>query len=709
MLLDERLQNPLATLRGMTPRRQRLLEKMGLLTYEDLLFCFPRRYEQWQKIEDMRQLVPGEPVLLQVQILSDPLFRRMGKRTMLSTSVSDGFRTIRVTWFNSPYLRDKLRRGDWILLRGKVDLNKAGYLQFVNPKIESVGAERRTPLPIEETMPPVEAGADTAKEEWNSVYPLTAGLGQHDMRRLVANLLEELGELTDPLPEWLREEEGLLSADEAYHAIHFAQSREAYDEAKTRLVFEELFYLQLRLATLKRLVKSEHRAYSLAFNEERLLAYKACVEALPFQLTLGQTQVLNELARDLSRTRPMNRLVQGDVGSGKTVLAALAMYQAHLAGTQAVLMVPTSILAEQHFQTLQALLPKTCRLELLTGSLKASEKKRLLADIASGAVHLVVGTQALLEDGVRFARLGLAVTDEQHRFGVRQRVRLGGEAHSPHVLVMSATPIPRSLALIIYGDLDLSILSERPKGRQPIETKLVRPSDAKRIERWLSDLVRRGEQAYIVCPMIHPDEEGEGLSSVESYLAELSEALPQIRFAALHGELSAVEKQSVMEAFYRGDVQVLVSTTVVEVGVDNPNATGMLIKNAERFGLAQLHQLRGRIGRGEKASTCLVEQGNEEALGSERLKTFVENEDGFVLAEADLKLRGPGEFFGLRQHGLPEFRLANLYEDQPLLRRAQGAVHRLLERDLMLAEPEQAKLRALLEQLYGLTMQSPGL
>ena len=546
------------------------------------------------------------------------------------------------------------------------------------------------------------------------VYPLTAGITNHLLCTLTQQAVTACAkDMPETLPRGVRLDHELAQAEFSYRNIHFPESFEALELARRRLTFEELFYLSAGLAMLK-----ERRGDVLgcAIPPRPMEEFLA---RLPFPLTGAQRRVMEEISRDMVSGRPMNRLVQGDVGSGKTVVAAYAAWLAAGAGYQSALMAPTEVLAEQHFRSLSALLePAGVRVGLLTGSLTPAGKKKVRQALAAGEIDLIIGTHALLSQGVEFARLGLMVADEQHRFGVAQRAALAAKGDSPHVLVMSATPIPRTLALIIYGDLDVSVIDELPPGRTPVETYVVREDKRERMYNFVRRLVGEGRQVYIICPAVEENAEGtmqnaewEGdgpvldLKAVTTYAKQLqTEVFPDLRVDFLHGKMKPKEKESVMAAFAAGETQVLVSTTVIEVGVDVPNAALIIIENAERFGLSQLHQLRGRVGRGKHQSYCVLITNTRSVEAMQRLRTLASTTDGFKISEEDLKLRGPGDFFGSRQHGLPQMKLADLAGDMRLLSEAQASARRLLMADPTLSQPEN---RPVLERVRTLFADTP--
>lgn len=700
------LDRDLSELSGVSARRRRYFAKLDIHSYLQLLHFFPRGYEDWTRARPIASLRANEEATFVAVVARQPSLFRKGKLSTLRSVLRDESGAIPAVWFNQPYLEAKLLKGRAFLFRGKVVPGRAG-LEIRNPAIEA----------LEGDQSPLSAAAARGEESGppsflRPIYPLTAGLTQGVVRKLVGELLDQLGEaLPEILPDDIRRRRGLAVAAFAYAQIHRPESEQAYAVARHRLAYEELFLMQLGLRLLRSGGEARRPAMPLPLDEARLATYRRVLEGLPYRLTGAQRRVLNEIARDLARSMPMQRLVQGDVGSGKTVVAALAMLQAVMAGGQAAFLAPTAVLAQQHFATLSGQLAGAdLRIALLTGRQPAAEKRRILEAAALGEIDILVGTHALLEKKVQFRRLALTVTDEQHRFGVRQRLALDGEELQPHALVMSATPIPRSLGLILYGDLDISLLDEKPAGRSPIRTRLARQEDEEALRALLRSRVAAGEQAYVICPMVRDSEAAESLESVErTYRQYKEEAFPDLRVGLLHGGLNEREKSAVMEAFYAREIDILVATTVVEVGVDNPNATLMLIKNAERFGLAQLHQLRGRVGRGAAASACILQSDKLQGLARERLEKLCASQDGFALAEEDLRLRGPGDFFGTRQHGVPELRIANLYEDAELLAQSQEDVLRLLREDPRLEQPGHRLLWPMLERYFGHEIERVGL
>lgn len=662
-------------LKGVGEQRARLFAKLEIYTLRDLLRHFPRAYEDWSAVVPLSAAPPGDACCVRVAVTSAVTERRVRKgMTLYRFSATDGESRVLVTLFNNPYAVSRIGKGSTCLLFGTVRGVFPRY-EMTAPLIESAGGGERI----------------------RPIYPQTEGLSSRVIEKTVAQALELTGGWLDedPLPADIVREKGLCPRRFALENIHFPADHTSLALARKRLVFEELFLLQLGMLQMKGRARTETGA---VITQDYTGEF---YRLLPFQPTGAQQRAIAECVADMRHPCPMSRLVQGDVGSGKTAVAAGVAYTAIRNGWQAALMAPTGILAEQHYESLRELLePAGVRVGMLTGSVTAARRRALLEDLREGRVDLLVGTHALLSDGVEFARLGLVITDEQHRFGVGQRSRLAEKGAGPHLLVMSATPIPRTLALMIYGDLDVSVLDELPPGRQPIATFAVSSRKRERAYGYVKKHIDEGRQGYIVCPLV---EEGEtDLASAQAYADKLSQgAFAGYSLGLLHGRMKPAEKERVMTAFSHGEISLLVSTTVVEVGVNVPNAVIMVIENAERFGLAQLHQLRGRVGRGSHASTCILisDAQNEEAR--RRLKVMCETNDGFRIADEDLKLRGPGDFFGRRQHGLPNLKIADLQADIAWLREAGDAARRITERDAALTAPENRPLRQEVERLFG--------
>ena len=689
------LNTPLTDFPGVGEVRAKKLEKLGLVRCADLISYFPRDYEDRRQVYSIRSAPLGQKVCISAMAAEHPRLSRIRKGLdLVKLKVVDQAGALHITFFNQSYVERALRAGEEYIFYGVVE-EQGSRRTMVNPIFERVGKQNFTGCIV-------------------PVYPLTAGITNHLLCTLTQQAVGTCAQdMPETLPRGVRLDHELAQAEFSYRNIHFPESFEALELARRRLTFEELFYLSAGLAMLK-----ERRGDVLgcAIPSRPMEEFLA---RLPFPLTGAQRRVMEEISGDMASGRPMNRLVQGDVGSGKTVVAAYAAWLAAGAGYQSALMAPTEVLSEQHFRSLSALLePAGVRVGLLTGSITPAGKKKVRQALAAGEIDLIIGTHALLSQGVEFTRLGLMVADEQHRFGVAQRAALAAKGDSPHVLVMSATPIPRTLALIIYGDLDVSVIDELPPGRTPVETYVVREDKRARMYNFVRRLVGEGRQVYIICPAVEENAEGgtqnaewEGdgpaldLKAVTTYAKKLqTEVFPDLKVDFLHGKMKPREKEAVMAAFAAGETQVLVSTTVIEVGVDVPNAALIIIENAERFGLSQLHQLRGRVGRGKHQSYCVLITNTRSVEAMQRLRTLASTTDGFKISEEDLKLRGPGDFFGSRQHGLPQMKLADLAGDMRLLSEAQESARRLLMADPTLSQPEN---RPVLERVRTLFADTP--
>ena len=674
---------PIQYLPGVGPRRAERFAKLGIGRVEDLLRHVPREYLDARNVVGVKDLVPGVLATVIGKVVSARERRRPGRSDLLAR-VEDGTGAVQVTWFGQGFLSRVIHVGDEIALSGVSDLSVVRSL--ANPTFEVLGSEERELLHAGRIIP---------------VHPLTAGLSAKVMRSLVHTALEQAGDLVeDPLPGELRAERDLEGIARALRDIHFPASDAALARARRRLAYEELFLVQALLALRRARREAAASGFVTAVGSEKARAF---VRGLPFRLTAAQKRIVGEILADQRSTRPMQRMLVGDVGSGKTVVALIACLHAIEAGYQAALMAPTEILAEQHFQTIAGLAADfPLRTVLLTGRGAAAARKKALASVASGEAELIVGTHALIQGGVAFARLGLVVVDEQHRFGVRQRATLAGKGETPDVLVMSATPIPRSLALACFGDLDISTLDEKPAGRGRVRTRVTDEAKRERVYEFLAAELGAGRQVYVVLPVIEESEKADLRAATATHDA-LSKhpLLRRWKWGLLHGRLKAEERQRVMADFVAGKLRGLVSTTVIEVGVDVPNATVMLIEQAERFGLAQLHQLRGRIGRGEHVSTCVLMAGPSiRPEAAERLRVVASTQNGFRLAEEDLRLRGPGELWGTLQTGLPRFRVADLARDAALLGEAQADARALLAADPELDQAEHGPLRRALSARF---------
>ena len=659
-------------LKGVGEKRAELLRKKGIDTVGALLRFYPRAYLDWQNITPISECHEGENVCVRAEITSPVKTANIRRgMTIYKFSAADDSGVIEVTLFNRKYLAENLREGRSYLFYGKL-----GYgitlRQMSSPEI----------------MPAEYMGIEP-------VYAATEGLSSKTIEKIMKNALVYTDSMQDAIPDGIRQKNGLCDFKTALKSIHFPLERQALESAKRRLVFEELFVLQTGLLFLKR----RRRALAGCTVKENLLdEFK---KTLSFKLTGAQERVINECLSDMMSPRPMNRLIQGDVGSGKTAVAAALMYISAGNGFQSALMAPTELLAEQHFKTLCKITENSgIKCALLTGSLTKKQKDEVKAGLKSGEIKVAVGTHALLTDDVEFESLGLVVTDEQHRFGVGQRGRLSSKGNNPHTLVMSATPIPRTLGLIIYGDLDISIIDEYPAGRQKIATYCVDSSYNARVYNYIKKFIAEGRQAYIVCPLVD-ENEALGIKSASEYYEELSEnQFKNYTVGLLHGKMKPKDKENVMRRFAAGEIQLLISTTVIEVGIDVPNAALMVIENAERFGLSQLHQLRGRIGRGEYSSACILISDVKSGDTKRRLDVIKNNTDGFKIADEDLKLRGPGDFLGSRQHGLPDMKIADIFADRETLHSAGKEAEELLRRDPMLHDAENAGLRSEITELF---------
>ena len=660
----ETLTSPLTALRGIGPQKAKVFEKLEIRTLGDLLRFYPRAYDDRRETKKISELIPGESACVAAMIASPPTLAHIRKgMDLIKVRAVDETGVLDLTFFNQSWLKNSLQVGQTYLFYGRAEgslLRKS----MASPIVEREGLGERTGRIV-------------------PIYPLTAGLSQLFLSRTIRQALDECGDaVPELLPVAIRQENALCSAAYAVENIHFPEGDEALSLARRRLAFEELFLFALGLARLR------SRRNAVTVPPMAAVDMAPFYAALPFSLTGAQRRSIDEALGDMRSGLPMNRLCQGDVGSGKTMVAAACVYFAARNGRQAALMAPTEILARQHYETLSPLLePLGLRCALLTGSTGVKARRETNAALAAGDIDLAIGTHALLTGTVTFRDLGLVVTDEQHRFGVAQRAALAEKGLHPHTLVMSATPIPRTLALILYGDLDVSLIDELPPGRQPIETFAVPGSYRPRIYAFLRKHIAQGRQAYIVCPMVESGEEGgEDAKAVKDYASQLQkEVFPDLRVAFVHGKMKPKEKEAVMAAFAAGETDLLVSTTVIEVGVDVPNAAVMVVENAERFGLSQLHQLRGRVGRGKHQSYCILISDNQNEETRQRLKILTKTNDGFRLAEEDLRLRGPGDFFGVRQHGLPGLRVADLGCDAQLLQSAQKSAEALLAGDPELA------------------------
>lgn len=680
----------LRTLKGVGEKTEKLFAKIGVTDMESLLSYYPRNYDAYEEPVEIRSLEEGAVVAISVAVITGVYVNQVRNLQVITTTVADLTGKISVTWFNAPYLRSTVRKGSRFVLRGRV-VRKQGKLQMEHPEIF-------TPAAYEEILYSLQP-----------IYGLTAGLSNKTIVKLIHQVLDEQKLQAEYLADEYKERYHLADRNFAIPAIHFPKNMQELLAARRRLVFDEFLLFILAVQSLKEKTEEAPNAFPMhpVWTTEQI------IESLPYDLTKAQLNVWHEIERDLSGQALMSRLVQGDVGSGKTILAFLAMIMTVENGYQAVLMAPTEVLARQHFQAMEKLLQEQNidfgHPVLLTGSDTAKEKRKKYALIASKEANLVIGTHALIQEKVQYNNLGLVITDEQHRFGVKQREALTTMGNPPNVLVMSATPIPRTLAIIIYGDLDISVIDELPAQRLPIKNCVVDTSYRPKAYSFMEKQIRQGRQVYVICPMV---EESEGMDgeNVLDYTLKLRNVFsPDIKIASLHGKMKAKEKNVIMEAFATGEIQILVSTTVVEVGVNVPNATVMMVENAERFGLAQLHQLRGRVGRGEYQSYCIFMQGNGAKEISKRLQILNKSNDGFYIAGEDLKLRGPGDLFGIRQSGLLEFKLGDIYQDADILKAASETASEILSLDGDLSLPQNEELQRRLSAYMKEDLQNLGL
>lgn len=662
------LNKPIQYLKGVGESRARLLHKLNIYNIYDMVYHFPRDYEDRSSKKKIYQLQDGESCTFEGIVFSKVQEMRIRKGLIIyKVVIKDDTGSITATWFNQKYIKNTITVGKQYLFYGKVN-QKYGKLEVLDPIFED--ADTQVKRHTCQIIP---------------IYPSTSSLSQKVIQSIVRNALDEIdAKLEEILPLYIRERFNLAEINYAIQSIHFPKTVESFEFARKRLVFEELLVLQLGLLKIKKSFHSEDKGICF----KKMPQLKELIDSLPFKLTNAQEKVLDEILNDMKGPKPMSRLVQGDVGSGKTIVAVLALFNAVLNGYQGALMAPTEILAEQHYISLKSLLETfNIKTGLLVGSLSSKQKEVMLDDIKNGRIDIVIGTHAVIEDKVAFDKLGVVITDEQHRFGVRQRSALSQKGFNPDVVVMTATPIPRTLALILYGDLDISIINELPPGRKKIETYAVNNSMRDRINTFIKKEIDSGRQAYIVCPLIE-DSEVISAKSVTEHYEYLQNDFKDYKIGYLHGKMKPKEKEEIMKDFRDKKVDILVSTTVIEVGVNVPNASIMVIENSERFGLAQLHQLRGRVGRGEHQSYCILFFESGSKVTRERMKVMTKTNDGFIIAEKDLEIRGPGEFFGTRQHGLPDLKIANLFKDIDVLKQVQELCIEILNNDNSLTKPE---------------------
>ncbi len=664
-------------IKGVGPSRVKLLNYLGIYTLEDLITYYPRKYEDRRNVKNIIDLQDGEEALIEAVAVNNVSTIRLRRNMTLSkVAVRDDSGIAFITWFNQPYIRENIKAGEKYRFYGRVSV-KNEKIEFNSPVFDKEGENKNTGKII-------------------PVYPTTRNLNENSLRQITLNALNMIGgTLDETIPDYIKEQYNLEEINTATKEIHFPTEFDKLNRARRRFVFEELLSLQLSLLSLRN--KYQNEEHGIVYSKEAHMS--DVINTLPFKLTKAQLRVLEEIDSDMESGKSMNRLLQGDVGSGKTIVAMISAYKAVKCGYQVAVMAPTTILAEQHLHNFNKILEKfDIKCELLVSSLTKKQKNLLLERLKNGEIDILIGTHALLQENVEFKKLGLVITDEQHRFGVKQRSIIAGKGINPDVLVMTATPIPRTLAIILYGDLDISIIDELPPNRKEIETLAVKQNMTDRINAFIKKNVDEGRQAYIVCPFVEENEEMD-IKAVETLSNKYkNQVFKEYNVEMLHGKMKAKEKEQIMQDFKNNKINILISTTVIEVGVDVPNANIMVIENAERFGLAQLHQLRGRVGRGEFQSYCILKYDGNSQIIKERMKTMTSTSDGFKIAEKDLELRGSGEFFGTKQHGMPEFKIANLFEDIPILKQVQELAVRLENTDPKLEKEENKKLKQMVEK-----------
>lgn len=675
------LSNDVKFVKGVGPNRVKTLNRMGIFNVEDLITYFPRGYEDRGLTKTISKIQDGEKVTIEGRAIISLTNRYLGKnRSIQKVIITDETGECTITWFNQPYLSRQIKIGEQYRFFGKVS-TKGFAKEMTSPVFDPIKKQDNTGKII-------------------PIYPLINGISQNNIRKIIQNGLNSVENIEETIPDYILKKYNLTNYNDAIHEIHFPKNFDEFKQARRRLVFDELLGMQLGLLELKGENNSEVKGIKYDKNEEM----SDVINDLPFKLTKAQLRVLQEINDDMESIKPMNRLLQGDVGSGKTIVAIIACYKATKSGYQAVMLAPTMILANQHLENFKKVLSKYgIKCDALVGGMTAKQKKQVLERIASGETDVVIGTHALLEENVKFNKLGLVITDEQHRFGVKQRSKIVAKGENPDVLVMSATPIPRTLALILYGDLDISIIDELPPNRKKVETVAVPKKMEARINNFIKEEVDNGRQAYIVCPLVEESDELDQAnleSAVDLAKRYKNGDFKNYRVEVLHGKMKPKEKDEIMQRFKDGEIDILVSTTVIEVGVDVPNASIMVIENAERFGLAQLHQLRGRVGRGEYKSYCILKYGSNGSTTKERMEIMCKTDNGMKVAQKDLELRGSGDFFGTVQHGLPEFKIANLFSDVEELKEVQSAALAIIDQDPTLKREENKLLHKLVESKF---------
>ena len=665
-------------IKNVGPNRVKLLNKLNIFTLGDLITYFPRNHEDRSIPKKIAETTDGEEVLIKATAITKVTEMRTRRMTIYKLVARDDTGVCTITWFNQKYLKDKIKMGNTYHFFGKIE-NKLGRIEMNSPVFEEEGVEKNTGRIV-------------------PIYPSTFNLSQNMLRKVMESGINEVyGKLEETLPEYILEKYKLLEINEAIKNIHFPKSNSDFIRAKNRLVFEELLGVQLALLNLREGYNLEKKG--IKFNKD--VKMNDIIDILPFKLTNAQLRVLKEINDNMESEKTMNRLLQGDVGSGKTVVSIISAYKAVKSGYQVAIMAPTAILADQHLKNFEKTLKNfNIKCELLISSVTKKKKEDILQRLANGEIDILIGTHAILEENVVFNNLGLVVTDEQHRFGVKQRAKIVAKGNNPDVIVMSATPIPRTLALILYGDLDISIIDELPPNRKKIDTFAVTKEYEERVNNFVKKQINEGRQAYIVCPLVEDSEELDLKSVTALYEKYKNEVFSEYKVEYLHGKMKAKEKDEIMNRFKDGQIDILISTTVIEVGVDVPNSSIMVVENAERFGLAQLHQLRGRVGRGEYQSYCILKYEGKGKNTRERMKIMCQTNDGFVISEKDLELRGSGDFFGTAQHGLPELKIANLFENIQELKVIQELAQKIISDDPLLEQEKNYRLKKLVENKF---------
>lgn len=673
------LKQDIQYIKGVGPARVELLNKLGIHTLEDIITYYPREYEDRSKIKKIAELESGEVAAFKGVAMSRPSEARIKKNmTITKLVVRDDTGSAVLTWFNQPYIKNSFYSSEEYTFFGKVTRSYNGRAEVSAPIFDKDGESKNTGKII-------------------PIYPLTNGITQNVIRGIIENALKIANnQLEEFLPINLRKQYKICEINYAINNIHFPENPDDFKVARRRVAFEELFLLQVGLLNLKEKGKKED--IGITFDKDEHI--EDFLKNLSFELTNAQKRVWQEIRKDMESNKAMNRLVQGDVGSGKTVVAAMAMFKAVKNGYQASMMAPTAILATQHYEGISKMLePFGIKCALFTSSLTKKQKENLINELQNGEIDIAIGTHALIEENIQFKKLGLVITDEQHRFGVRQRAKLSDKGEKVDTLVMTATPIPRTLALILYGDLDISIIDELPPGRQKIDTYAVRKNMEQRVNEFVKKELKEGRQAYIVCPLVE-ESDASDLKAVKTMADYYKQVFSDFKVEYLHGKMKNKEKDEIMNRYKNGEIDVLISTTVIEVGVDVPNSTIMIVENAERFGLAQLHQLRGRVGRGKYKSYCILKYDSNSDVVRKRMQIMQQTNDGFIISEKDLELRGPGDFFGTMQHGVPEFKVANLFTDMDILKDAQNAAKDLLQTDPFIMKPENAGIKEKIDKLF---------